>query len=232
MQFWTQLLAPSPDFDAWFARVATALLTQTRLVVANQPHRLAEVEVYFHGPGHEDPFAHRDPVQLHRGRWYVHRTGGSFKGIDLAFGGDGAFAGVLLRGLETADGNFIDGPSLLVDHLLKRTGTKTSRELAALLGERPAWDPACPVHLEQLPQPDGRTVYTSARVGLNASREPAFFAKPYRFLTDPRRTRKGRRQLVLGLLAAGKFPEEVRELTGSPLARIREMAAELRRHPG
>ena len=64
-----------------------------------------EVEVYYHAADHPDPFAHRDPAQLHVGRWYFHRTGGtyrggSFKGLDLAFGGSAAHAGVLIRGIE------------------------------------------------------------------------------------------------------------------------------------
>ena len=65
---WAELFRrPTPfDADAWFTRIATTLLTASRLVVAGQPHRLIEVEVYYHGPEHEDPFAHRDPVQQRR----------------------------------------------------------------------------------------------------------------------------------------------------------------------
>jgi hypothetical protein len=29
-----------------------------------EPHRLVEVEFYYHGEGHPDPFAHRDPLTL------------------------------------------------------------------------------------------------------------------------------------------------------------------------
>src|SRR5262245_59151424 len=121
---WSRLLARPADFadgptsDAWFARIAHRLLAGCRLVVAGKPHRLIEVEVYYHGPGHLDVFAHRDPVQVHPGRWYFHRSrgqyrGGSFKGIDLSFGGmhagQPAYGGVLFRGLVDDTGQQIDG---------------------------------------------------------------------------------------------------------------------------
>src|SRR5258708_6344224 len=89
-------LANSDKLESWFTRLATAILNGARLWAGNEPHRFTEVEIYYHGPGHPDPFAHRDPVQLDCGRWYFHRTGGvyrsgSFKGLDLAFGQDKAF---------------------------------------------------------------------------------------------------------------------------------------------
>src|SRR5690242_14156776 len=133
MSFWPEVFQrpavhPGTDVvDAWFRKIATALLTSARLVVGGEPHRLVEIECYYHGPDHPDPFAHRDPVQLHLGRWYFHRTGGvyrsgSFKGLDVAFGDGHSHAGLLIRGVETAAGTLIDGPSLTVDHVLRKSG--------------------------------------------------------------------------------------------------------------
>src|SRR5262245_44068007 len=107
----------------WFARIADELLNRTHWMVGGRPHRMTEVEFYYVGPGHRDPFAHADPVQQYAGRWYFHKTagmyrGGSYKGVDLTFGNDEARAGILIRGLESPQGKRIDGPSLLVDHLL------------------------------------------------------------------------------------------------------------------
>ena len=94
---WPTLIRKPIDFadgaasEAWFATLAETLLNRTEFRVAGQPHRLIEVEVYYHSPAHPDPFAHKDKVQLESGRWYFHRThgqyrGGNFKGLDLAFG--------------------------------------------------------------------------------------------------------------------------------------------------
>lgn len=244
---WPELLARPADFsdgpaaDAWFARIAGRLLDGCRLVAGGKPHRLVEVEVYYHGPGHQDVFAHRDPVQLHPGRWYFHKThgqyrGGSFKGIDLSFGGrtpaGPAYGGLLFRGLVDDTGMRIDGPSLLVDYLLSRTGHSTVAALDAEIGSRVAWDPTNPVHLADLPEPEDRPVLRTARVGLSLRRArpggPAlgFLLRPYRFLTDPRQTAKGKPHMVLALLGRGESPERIRELTGAPLASIRRYAAE------
>ncbi|MFO0929741.1 MAG: hypothetical protein U0736_22415 [Gemmataceae bacterium] len=134
---WTTLLVEPPGVDAprvarWFAAIAERLLGGSRLVVAGVAHRLTEVEFYYHGGTHLDPFAHRDPVQRHTGRWYFHRTGGtlrggSFKGLDLTFAGADAFGGILIRGVEPEGGALIDGPSRTVDHLLHMTGQPRRR---------------------------------------------------------------------------------------------------------
>src|ERR1700730_3426370 len=76
---------------AWFPRLADCLLNGSLLVIGNKTPRFTEVEVYYHSPGHADPFSHRDPVTQQCGRWYFHRSSGtyrsgSFKGLDLAFG--------------------------------------------------------------------------------------------------------------------------------------------------
>ncbi|HVK68825.1 MAG TPA: hypothetical protein VM694_30415, partial [Polyangium sp.] len=60
-----------------FRRAADVLLNHATLFIAGSPHRLTEIEFYWHGPGHEDPFAHRDPIQVDSGIWYFHRQGGT-----------------------------------------------------------------------------------------------------------------------------------------------------------
>src|SRR5262249_8905126 len=129
---WQQLLlepeglGDEASYAAWFDTVARRLLCGCRLMVGSEAHRFTEVEFYYHGGGHLDLFTHRDPIQRETGLWYFHRTGGvyrggSFKGFDLTFGGHGAFGGVLIRGIEQDEGPLVDGPSLCVDHLLRRT---------------------------------------------------------------------------------------------------------------
>ncbi len=230
--------ADGPAAADWFFRIADTLLNRSIFLIAGKPHRLAEVEVYYHGPGHADVFAHRDPVQLHAGRWYFHRTrgsyrGGSFKGLDLAFGDGTAHGGVLFRGLETPDGGFVDGPSLLVDHVLKTSGFATVAELDAAIGTRPAWDESQPLVLAPAESPGNRPVLATARVGLSLKhRSPkpadpalAFVLRPDRYLTEPRRTAKGKPHMVLALHAAGESAEAIAARTGCPLAAVKRYAA-------
>jgi hypothetical protein len=233
MATWREALkrpAGGPVED-WLAALCARLLVGTRFVVAGEPHRLVEVEAYYFAPDHLDPFTHRDPIQREPGLWYFHKTGGqyrsgSFKGIDLTFGDGTAHGGILFRGLETPDGRLVDGPSLLVDHLLARTGTRDVPTLDRALARRAAWDPESPLRLEAVEEP-ARTVYPTARVGLSFRRvrptpaNLAFLLRPYRLLTEPGRTAKGKVQMILALHRQGRTPEEIRAVTRSPAASVR-----------
>ncbi len=226
------LLRPeSGSVEEWIASVAHRLLNNVRLIAGGEPHRLIEVEAYYHSGDHPDPFAHCDPVQLELGRWYFHRTrgvyrSGSFKGLDLSFGDGKAHGGFLFRGLERADGTFIDGPSLLVDHLLTVTGKRDIATLDLGIADRPAWDTTSPLHLV-VGADEGRAVFTSARVGLSLKKQKpttvnaAYLLKPYRFLSEPSRTAKGKVYLVLALHKQGRSIEEIRDVTGCPPGTIK-----------
>jgi hypothetical protein len=217
--------------DGWFGRIAGRLLNGSRLHVGGRPHRFAEVEFYYHGPHHLDPFTHRDPVQLECGRWYFHKTrgvyrGGSFKGIDLSFGDGVAHGGVLIRSLEKPDGSLIDGPSLLVDHLLDATGAGDVASLDRAINRRLAWETGNPLFLEWADL-EPKEVYRMARVGLTLKRSkphspaPHFLMMPYRALNEPRRISKGKLHLVLALHAAGQSADAINASSGCPKATVR-----------
>ena len=214
------------DAEAWFTQIAERLLNGSVLMVGNEPHRFVEIEFYYRGEGHPDPFTHGDPLQLETGRWYFHRTAGvyrsgSFKGMDLTFGSGGAHGGVLIRGIEAPDGSLIDGPSLCVDHLLEKTRHRTIASLDDAIGGKVAWDSNNVLFLDQV-TPQQRPLYRSGRVGLSLKRAkaatagemPRYIMKMYRYLSEPRRTAKGKTYLVLALHAQGKTPEEIADLTG------------------
>lgn len=241
---WPALFTPPAGLSEatagpWFDTLASQLLNRSRLIVGGKPHRFMEVEAYYHGPWHADPFAHRDPMQLHVGRWYFHRTGGvyrggSFKGVDLAFGDGTAHAGFLVRGIEKPDGTLIDGPSMTVDYLLATTGHKTVALLDAACGANPVWQPGATLGLatgDDL----GHPVFTCARVGLGLKKrkhkpdDPAFrfLFRRYRYLAEPTRTGKGKPLMALARLAEGKSPEEVATAVGSPLSALKRYAADL-----
>jgi hypothetical protein len=237
---WPDLRRPPRLTDrgagAWFAGIADALLNRTRWVIGGWPHRITEVEFYFRGPVHDDPFTHGDPVQVHAGRWYFHKTagvyrGGSFKGVDVTFGDGVAKGGILIRGAETADGRLIDGPSLLVDHLLDLCGQRTVPEFDRELGERVVWDETSPMYLTRAPDA-GKPAFASARVGLSlrkawpGSTKPAYLTREYRFLTEPRAIAKGKPHMVMALHRAGRPAAEIREVTRVPARSIAAYVAE------
>jgi hypothetical protein len=224
-------------FAAWFDAIARRLLCGCRLVAAGVPHRLTEVEFYYHGGDHLDPFSHRDPIQKELGRWYFHRTAGiyrsgSFKGLDLTFAGPAAFGGILIRGVEQEGGPLLDGPSLTVDHLLRTTETADVPELDAAIAGRPVWHPDSPLRLAWSDDVTDLAILKSARVGLSLKRmrraEPPtrFILKPYRYLTEPRRIRKGKLHMALALHAGGATAGEIRARTACTMAALARYVAD------
>jgi 3-methyladenine DNA glycosylase Mpg len=224
------------ELEGWFDDMAGRLLNGSRLLVGDRGHRFVEIEFYYCGDIHPDPFTHRDPLQLECGRWYFHRTrgtyrSGSFKGIDLTFGDGKAFGGVLIRSIEAEDGTLIDGPSLCVDYLLRTSGYPDVASLDRAIAGRDAWDTDSPLVLEEAADEE-REVYRSARVGLSlkkavaSSQMPRYVMRPYRYLTEPRRVSKGKAHVVLALHAQGETPEAIHKLTGCPRASIQRYIAD------
>lgn len=231
-------VAAEPDFAKWFADLAGRLLNNCDLVAAGGRYRLAEVEMYYHGGPHPDPFAHRDPVQVENGRWYFHRTGGryrggSFKGLDLTLGDGTAHFGILIRTIAALDDTLlIDGPSITVDHLLSRTKAKDVAALDAVIAGRSTWDGTSPVALAEAEKPRDAAVFRCSRVGLSLKKArgvpdaPKFVGRPYRFLTEPRAITKGKVHLVLALHRTGETPEAIHKTTGVPKKAIARYVAD------
>ncbi len=227
MSDWPSLFRKRQPLDTWFTRIAERLLNGSRLMVRRRPYRLVEIEFYYWSKTHPDPFTHRDPIQFGIGHWYFHRShgayrSGSFKGLDLTFGQGASSGGVLIRGLETPDGERIDGPSLCVDYLLNRTGAATVSELDRAANKHLAWENSNPLMLEKTDTLEKRQLFRSPRVGLALKKVAApmeavrFVMRPYRYLTEPRRTKKGKLLLVLALHVQGVGAQEIQRLTNCP----------------
>jgi hypothetical protein len=234
---WPRLLRASTPLDDWFPRIAQRLLNGCRLIAGRRAHRLIEIEFYWWSAAHPDPFTHRDPIQYSIGHWYFHRTrgthrGGSFKGLDLTFGQGESSGGILVRGLETPDGALIDGPSLCVDYLLGATGSAGVAALDRAANDRLAWDDGNPLLLRATDEEDERPLIRSPRVGLSLkrvrSREEAtrYLMRPYRYLSEPRRTKKGKWHVVLALHARGESVETIHHTTNCPRHTIERYLAE------
>lgn len=233
--------------------VAQALANSWDLWIGGQPHCITELEVYVHGPAHQDPYTHGDEGQRCCGVWYFHRKGGSFKagsfkGLDLACG-DGAAgvsAGILLRSVRPLaaatncpDSQVTEGPSVLVDRILKLNG-KTS--IADFVAGRSAAE-LCAGSTEGLclrpaASPRSEQVWRAPRVGLvlrggsvgmthmQGGRPMDFVARFYRVSTAPRLLSKFRVGFaVAAYLQAGRAVAELAtELSIPKMAEYAEAA--------
>lgn len=235
-------LAPTDELPeaahlAVFHRMAERVLHGVTVLVAGQPHRVTELEVYWNSPDHPDTFTHGDTMQQEHGRWYFHRSGevyrgGTYKGLDIAVGREGAPAGLLIRGLERlADGQLIDGPCNCVDHILTLTGHPTIAALVETFDRDVDEAPGSPLCVRVEPDTRPGSVHAGPRVGLTLKRgllreRARFLARPYRFLSEPARIKKGRAHIVLGMHREGLSPEDIARRSGSSLAQVQRTLAQ------
>eukprot|EP00667_Euglena_gracilis_P017777 EG_transcript_18781 len=205
-------------FDQRFGDVVHNLLNKMVLVIKETAWRIVEVEVYFHGGIHKDPFTHCDEMQSQSGMWYFHRKGnsykgGTFKGLDISIGTPGqAHGGILLRSIENeANGELVEGPCRVVDTILRLTGHDS---ITTFVDKNTTLDVAkCPeLHLH--PQDIGtRAILRGPRYGLTlrAAAAAAFYLRPYRYTTVARRLTKQRVGFALHAHSQGS-PESPKAL--------------------
>lgn len=212
--------------------VARLVLTKTVWHMGGKPHRFTEVEFYVNAPNHRDTFTHGDKMQTEFARWYHHRTGGeyrggTYKGLDLAFGREDTHAGMLIRGVEslTDPSKIYDGPCVCVDHLLALASFSDVPSMVNGYDRAVDEKEGSPSYLT-LTDARAHTLYSGPRVGLSLKRGASdsrvrYLSAPYRFLTEPARIKKGRLNLVCGLHRQGVSAEEISKLTGSKLAQVK-----------
>lgn len=220
------------QFQDEFERIASELFLNQTFMINGEPHRFTEIEFYLNGGNHLDDFAHDDPIQKQTGSFYFHKMngkykGGSFKGMDVTFAHDGFYGGILIRGIQklSAPRVLIDGPSLVVDHILKTCGAENIVQLVdTMMTSLAVCDLNNILHLEPAQRKGTRAVYTSARIGLtlkNFSRNREnYIIRPYRFFTHPREIKKGKQHMVLRLHVQGKAEHDIHLITGCPKATV------------
>jgi len=212
------------DFEKAFQSIADTLMNSTILMIGGKEHRMAEIEFYLKDEAHFDSFTHADEQQLVSGQWYFHKMGkgfkgGSYKGLDVTFSKRG-YSGILIRALlEISTQKYIDGPSLVVDHILSLT--KAEDILALTKKENFSWsatETTSDLYLKEDSEGklDHKTLFSSGRVGLvlRTDNHSLYCLKPYRFLTYPLLCKKAKQHLALELYDSGKTKLEIVRLTG------------------
>lgn len=201
----------------WFSRMASLLLGASTLVIGAARFDIVEVEAYLWCEGHTDPYVHRDPQQMNTcGEWYFHREkaakiGFTLKGVDLTFGEPGKEAGgLLIRAiLDQATNEFIEGPSRVVDRILRGASVtsvvelkqKTTPGTAPQVFRSNAFDVAGILRIEannDVKRGQALRIKAGPRIGL--SEKNAFFRQaPYRFHARPEWAKKDRAGVVTGI---------------------------------
>lgn len=202
------------DYSKYFEILADYLLNNIVLMIKGCEYRLGEIEFYYttipEDSKHKDPFTHQTNLQKTRGKWYFHQNpnatykSGTYKGLDFTIGdGKFAFGGILIRTIQNLkDKSLIEGPCLVVNHILEKFNFKESKEFVdSYLKEENSILNKELGFIEKKFEP--LKLYKSARVGLTLKKtqEKAlrieYLLKNYRYLTFPKEIKKGKHYLVL-----------------------------------
>ena len=236
-------LTTIPEYAKAFERIAEFLLDRCTLFIAGIPHRLTEIEAYYRGGSHQDVYPHCDELQKTHAHWYFHRSGdsyrsGTYKGLDITFGGDDSFGGFLIRGMVSLapPTDFLDGPCLCVDRILKLNHCASIAEFVEREGTTEATTAAAAaatttrgLYIALAEKPHGVRLYKSARVGLTlkgyTEEKEKFIMRNYRYLTNPRDTKKGKQLLVAALRQDGFQIADIVHISGSTRTSVEHCTA-------
>lgn len=209
-----------------FQEIALALMNSTLLEINGQDYKISEVEFYFQNEFFNDPFVHCQPRQKQVNQWYFHRKGdgfkdGKIKGLDITIGNENAFGGMLIRGIENVQtGEVIDGPSLVVDAILRAYQVEKVQEIAPTLEMHVITEANASFRLKEYDHKVLTIPTKCPRVGLtvisgeNQYLRERFLLRDYRFLADPKKTEKFRHTIFLALINQGMSQKHAAEVVG------------------
>jgi 3-methyladenine DNA glycosylase Mpg len=187
-----------------FDTIANDLLNHTYLIVNEKQFRICEIEFYHYSESHKDCYVHRNPDQSKYGKYYFHKYGtgtyksGTYKGLDLTFGNDDVFCGILIRSIyDVENDEMIEGPCRSVNRILEEYGLEkvmdfTSGKLLDITNNEHDFiiktDLEDPIEKEK--------VYKGMRVGLS-DKYPEYKIKKYRYLIMKNKIKKQKKDLEL-----------------------------------
>jgi hypothetical protein len=143
-------------------------------------------------------------MQTKFGKWYFHKknddgkyNGGTFKGLDMTFGRDGSYIGILIRSVRRIKtGKFIEGPCNCVDRILADNRVESIDELVSGMGSPNIFTENPYLYLK--PRVLCCDIYKSIRVGLG-SESRKYMRANYRYLVLPGEFKKYKAELARSL---------------------------------
>jgi len=182
--------------DDDFQRIAHELLNNWVLKVEDAFYRLTEIEFYYSGNIHKDPYIHGNDLQKQKGKWYFHGSG-----IDITFGDGNAYGGILIRAIykiNRGEEIYCYGPLNCVQELLRNFPIIFNAE----------------INFGLIPAKKGELNYEklirAPRVGLKPEKNIEMRNKFYRFLIMPKQ-KHADKTLIFEAMKSQDFSEEERK---------------------
>lgn len=190
-----------------FKRIATSLMSDHVLIVSETTYRFTSLEFYyFEKDNHPDIYSHQHAHQSTSGEWYFHGSG-----LDITFGSEGVYGGILIRGIKHLnEKKYFNGPLICVQELFKGFGSVNNDKMQYF-------------YIAEIQDKMGalmeeQNVYYSRRVGLNKKVDKSeggrFYNGMYRFFINPKETQKDKGNIAVDLLEQGKSKKDINDLFG------------------
>ncbi|MBE7443450.1 MAG: hypothetical protein HS119_13465 [Flavobacteriales bacterium] len=155
-----------------FRKIASNLMSNFVIRINTHEYLFTEIEFYcqtIDKNRHHDPYVHGDDLQKRMSHWYFHGSG-----LDLTFGNELYYGGILIRGIKTkSDGEFkyISGPLNVVKELFSKANKVDEENIFCL-----AYKNNASILIDE--------PFFVRRVGLNEKHNEEFYNKKYRAIVD------------------------------------------------
>ena len=186
--------------DEDFQRIANDLLNNWILKVEDALYRITEIEFYYRDEArkHDDSYIHGHQLQRQKGKWYFHGSG-----IDITFGNEKSFGGILIRAMVNIQSNeYFNGPLVCVQELFRNFPAIFNTEINFGL---------IPAKNDQL---NSEKLIRASRVRLNPDKNPEMWNKYYRFLIMPKEKHADKTGIAEAMKKQGIDEAEIKKIWG------------------
>jgi len=180
------------DFD----KIADKILNKSVLMIKNKKFRICEIEFYYTNKEHNDEYTHCSAEQAKFGLFYFHQykngtyKSGTYKGMDLTFGNDKLYCGILVRSIYNIDDDeFIEGPCRSVNKILELNEKDDVADFMKGKKSIMLYDKNDYLYLRSTTSLEKEDIYKGPRVGLS-DKYPDFLNKNYRYATMIKKIKK------------------------------------------
>lgn len=186
-----------------FDTIAEKLLNSYELVIGGEVYRICELEIYCRNEKHNDEYVHCNKDQSLYEKFYFHKyangsyKGGTYKGMDITFGDNKTFFGILIRSIyNERTGEFIEGPCRTVNKILE-INEYDKNNLKEFVGENilSIYDDKR-IFLKYNDDLNFKNIYSGPRIGLS-DKYPNFKLKNYRYVIYKKKIKKDKKNLIL-----------------------------------
>jgi hypothetical protein len=186
------------DIDSDFKRIAFDLMNHWVLKIESKMYRISEIEFYLKSDSHNDTYTHGHKLQQEKERWYFHGSG-----VDITFGADGFYGGILIRAIYDFENDYYTyGPLNCVTELFSNVKNIYESNLSFGLIPAKEFD-----FIIEKP-------IASPRIGLNPQRDNKKYEALYRFLILPKQKHAEKTEIAESMRQQGCSENEINNIWG------------------